>query len=328
VSRRIVVFAPNWLGDAVMSLPALADVRRADPGAVIDVAARPSIAPLVPLVPGVHRTIVLGNRNESIATVRDGQYDVAILFPNSFNAAWVAHRAGVPERWGYRHDFRGSLLTRAVPRPRHVHQAEYYQRLTTALGFPPGPLKPTLDVPADLRAIGEDRLIASGWDGATALVAVAPGAAYGGAKRWPAPRFAAAIDALARDGIRAVLTGASADAPAAADVLASVHTGLRPIVLVGATDLSTLAAVLVHCRAMITNDSGAMHFAAAAGVNVTAIFGPTNERATGPLGEGRVTVLHTDVWCRPCMLRECPLRHRCMTGVSVDSVVAGTRASL
>jgi heptosyltransferase-2 len=158
------------------------------------------------------------------------------------------------------------------------------------------------------------------------LVAVAPGAAFGGAKRWPAARFAATIDALARDGVRAVVIGAAADAGAAADVLSAVHSSVPPIDLVGATDLSTLAAVLVHCRRLLTNDSGAMHFAAALGVDVTAVFGPTNEHETHPLGRGQMAVVHSDVWCRPCMLRECPLVHRCMTRISVDDVLQTMRA--
>jgi heptosyltransferase-2 len=311
-----------------MSLPAIADLRRGEPDAAIDIAARPPIAPILPLIPGQFGELVLAYRRESTEAVRTGDYDTAILLPNSFGSAWIAWRAAVSERCGYRREFRAPLLTRGVPRPRGVHQAEYYQQLTTALGFARGPQVPRLEVPYDLRVIGEQRLIESGWDGVTPLVAVAPGAAYGGAKRWPAERFAATIDALARDGIRAVLTGAAADRAAAVSVAGAVHSGLRPIDLAGNTDLSTLAAVLVHCRAIVTNDSGAMHFAAALGVNVTAIFGPTDERATAPLGPGRISVIHSGVWCRPCMLRECPLRHRCMTAVSVDHVVTETRASL
>jgi heptosyltransferase II len=183
-------------------------------------------------------------------------------------------------------------------------------------------------VPHDLRMIGEDRLEDGGWDRQTPLVAMAPGAAFGGAKRWPAERFAAAADALARDGVRSVLIGAAADARAGAEVMAAVHSGLRPIDMIGRTDLSTLAAVLVQCRALVTNDSGAMHFAAALGANVVAVFGPTNEFETRPLGTGRRAVVHTDVWCRPCMLRECPLTHRCMTGVSADAVLREVRVNL
>jgi heptosyltransferase II len=328
MSRRLLVFAPNWLGDAIMALPAIADLQRASPGATVDMAARVGIAPLVPLVPGIGRAIVLGNRRASVEAVKAGGYDAALLLPNSFNTAWTAHRAGVPERWGYRNECRSVLLTRALAPPARVHQAAYYQRLTTALGFPPGPLRPRLEVPQDLRGIGEDRLMACNWDGRSPLVAVAPGAAFGGAKRWPAERFAATINTLARDGLRAVLVGAAADARAGAEVLAAVHSGIRPIDLIGATDLSTLAGVLVHCRALLTNDSGAMHFAAALGVNVTAMFGPTNEEETRPLGTGRVSVMHTDVWCRPCMLRECPLTHRCMTGIGADDVVREMRSGL
>ncbi|MEQ1727689.1 MAG: lipopolysaccharide heptosyltransferase II [Vicinamibacterales bacterium] len=328
MSRRVLIFAPNWLGDAVMALPAVADVRRGLPGALIDLAARPSIAPLVPLIPGIGQSVVFGTVSDSLASIRSGGYDTILLLTNSFNSAWLARRSGVAERWGYRNEFRSVLLTKAVAPPTRVHQAAYYQHLTAALGFAPGPLEPTLSVPDELRMIGEEPLVDQQWDGHSPLVAVAPGAAFGSAKRWPAAHVAATIDALARDGVRAVLIGAPADAKAGAEVLALVHTSLRPIELIGRTDLSTLAAVLVHCRGLVTNDSGAMHFAAALGVNVTAVFGPTNERETRPLGTGRLSVVHTNVWCRPCMLRECPLTQRCMTGVMPDAVLREVRAGL
>jgi heptosyltransferase-2 len=328
VTRRLAIFAPNWLGDAVMALPALADVVRALPDAAIDLAARQAIAPLASMVPGLAGTVVLGTRQESIRRLADGHYDAALLLTNSFNTAWIAWRAGIGERWGYANELRSMLLTRAVAPPTRVHQGEFYQRLTTALGFDPGPLRPAMTMPAPLRSAGAARLSAAGWNGAMPLVALAPGAAFGGAKRWPAARFAGTIDALADDGIQCVLIGAPADAAAGAEVLASTRTLLRPLNLIAGTDLPTLAGVLVHCRALVTNDSGAMHFAAALGLNVTAIFGPTNQRETSPLGSGRMAVVHTDVWCRPCMLRECPLTHRCMTGIDVERVVQEIRSVL
>jgi heptosyltransferase II len=311
-----------------MALPAIADVvRGSSSGTTVDVAARPDIAPLVPLIPGIGESVVLEGSGESVTVVKGGHYDAVLLLTNSFNTARIARAAGVPERWGYRNEFRSLLLTRSVPPPSRVHQAAYYQTLTTALGFPPGSLEPQLRVSSDLRAIGQDRLAESGWDGQTPLIAVAPGAAFGGAKRWPPERFAAAIDGLARDGVRAVLVGARGDAQSGTDVLAAVRTGLRPLDLIGRTDLSSLAAVLVNTRGLLTNDSGAMHFAAALGVNVTAIFGPTNEHETRPLGSGHIEVVHTDVWCRPCMLRECPLTHRCMTTVSAEEVLRAMRTA-
>lgn len=328
MSRRVVVFAPNWLGDAVMALPALADIRRGWPDAVIHVAARPSIAPLVPLMPDLDGVVRLADRRTSIDAIAAGGYDVALLLPNSFHSAWVARRAGVPERWGFGTEFRRVLLTRAVPAPVRVHQAAYFQHLTTALGFAPGALMPRLALPAGAATAAADILRARGWDGHQPLVAFAPGAAFGGAKRWPAASFAATIEALAADGVRAVLIGAPADRRAAGEVVANLRSGPPAIDVTGATDLLQLAGVLDHCRALVTNDSGAMHFAAALGTDVTAIFGPTNERETRPLGPSRATVLHGDVWCRPCMLRECPLTQRCMTRVTPDAVARETRVSL
>jgi len=323
-----VVFAPNWLGDAVMALPAVADFCRAHPDGTVDIAARASIAPIVPLIPGIRRTVVLADRAASIAALRAGAYGEALLLTNSFNTARIARSAGIPQRYGYRNEGRGVLLTRAVVPPSRVHQVEYYQQLTNALGIERGDAIPHLTVPNDLRTHGETLLVEHGWNRTAPLVAVAPGAAFGRAKQWPMARYAATIDALARDGVRAVLVGARTDAAASREVQRLITAPLKPIDLVGTTDLPMLTAVLVQTRALVTNDSGAMHVAAALGVNVTAVFGPTNERETRPRGSGRLSVVHAETWCRPCMLRECPLTHRCMTKVAVQMVVDDVRAKL
>lgn len=328
MSRRLLIFLPNWLGDAVMALPAVADVRRAWPEATIDLAARPSIAPLAAFIPQVNTVITLERGAAGVTTLKAGGYDTALLFPNSFNSAWTAYRAGIPERWGYRHDFRGMLLTRASVPPARVHQAQYYQHLTTALGFEPGPLEPRLVLPAEAEAAATRRLRDAGWDGSTPLVALAPGAAFGSAKRWPAARFAAAVDDLSGLGIQSVLIGAAGDRKGGDEVLALARTAQTPIDLIGATDLAGLAGVLRVSRALVTNDSGAMHFAAALGVPLVAIFGPTNEKETRPLGPGTIEVMTGAAWCRPCMLRECPLTHACMRSVSAAAVVEHVRRHL
>ena len=325
---RLLTFAPNWLGDAVMALPALADVRRALPATTVDIAARLSVAPLFTMVPGVNRVLSIGRGRGTHEPLREGRYDAALLLPNSFSAARLAWSAGIPERWGYRSDFRSLLLTKGVSAPSRVHQSEYYRHLVRALGFGGDTfIEPRLELSAEQRAAGETLLAGDGWDGRTPLVGVAPGAAFGGAKRWPAPSFGALIDGLAQDGIRAVLIGTASDGPAAQEVLLAARA-TSSLNLVGRTDLRALAGVLVHCRALVTNDSGAMHLAAALGVSVTAMFGPTRERETSPLGSARHTILTNQVWCRPCMLRECPLTHRCMTGITVDAVLGATRARL
>ena len=330
--QRLVILAPNWLGDAVMALPAIADVRRASPGASITVAARPAIAPLFRLVPDVDDTIVL-QRTGSMITVAGWRalgvdlggkgFDTALLLPNSIHAALVASRAGIPEVWGYRTDWRGSLLTRAVSPTSGLHQVEYYQQLVHALGFPNGPIEPRIRVPQDARDAAARLLTQDGWDGRTPLVALAPGAAYGGAKRWPPEYFAELAGALAADGVHCVLVGSAADAATAVEVARAVtlHN------LVGRTDLAALAGLLSLCRGLVTNDSGAMHLAAAAGIGVTAVFGPTDETATRPIGDAHAVLTHP-VWCRPCMLRECPIDHRCMRGVQVPAVLEAARRIL
>jgi heptosyltransferase-2 len=329
-TRRAIVFAPNWLGDAVMALPAIADLGRALPDAQISVAARPAIAPLFSLVPGLASVLTLDARSQGdTARLRDGAFDTAILLPNAFRTALAAWRAGVPARWGYRTQGRGWLLTRAVATPTACHQGEYYQHLMGACGIPAGPLTPRLDVPAAVRSAGGDRLRSEGWDGRAPIVALAPGAAYGGAKRWPSTSFAAVAGSLVRDGARVVLVGGSLDRDAAEAVRTAMSSSEVSGVmdLVGRTDLPLLAGVLLHCRALVSNDSGAMHVGAALGVPVTAPFGPTDERATRPLGAGH-TVLTARAWCRPCLLRECPLDHRCMTRISADAVSMSLRPHL
>jgi heptosyltransferase-2 len=342
--NRLVIFAPNWLGDAVMALPAIADVRRASPGCFIAVAARPVVAPMfsraalkgcatsglfrdIDEVIVLERTSAAGWRDPARA-LEPHRFDAALLLPNSFHSALVASTAGIAERWGYRTDWRGRLLTRAIPRPPAVHQVEYYRRLVSALGFSNGPSEPRLEAGDDIRQRSAAMLTQSGWDGRSPVVVLAPGAAYGGAKRWPPSSFAAVARGLADDGMTIVMVGSSADAPSGREVEEAFGSqggrgGL--LNLIGQTDLPTLAGVLVHGRALITNDSGAMHLAAALGVPVTAVFGPTNERETAPIGRQSVAVLSHPVWCRPCMLRECPLDHRCMRGVPADDVLDAAR---
>jgi heptosyltransferase-2 len=315
MSDALVILAPNWLGDAVMALPAIADVRRGFRGTVA-VAARPSVAPLLALVDGLDAIVTLApSSREPLAG-----FTIALLLPNSFRTALDVWRAGVPERWGYRRDGRRLLLTRSVPRPeRGVHQVDSYRRLVAALGFANGPKEPRLSITDAVREQGARALRAAGWDGCAPLVALAPGAAFGGAKRWPPEYFAELARGLAADGVRCAIVGSAADAASAASL-----AGLN---LVGKTDLPTLAGVLTHCRTLVTNDSGAMHVAAAAGVPVTAVFGPTRDEETRPIGDRHV-VLTNPVWCRPCMLRECPLDHRCLRGIAPTAVLAAARRTL
>ena len=338
--ERILVVAPNWLGDAVMALPALADVRRAHQGARLTVSARSSVAPLYSMVPGVDATIVTQWRGslsdgraltEEIQKLTAEQIDLAILFPNSFASAWMVYRARVAERWGYAADLRRPLLTRAVRRPRGSrHQGAYYQHLVSQLGIPAGALEPVLTVPVAAVEDARSLLATRDWKESQPMLVVAPGAAYGTAKRWLPTYFAALITRAVREaGVQAVLVGAKNDAESSRLVLDSIGTGERAAVidLTGATSLQVLAGVMSLAASCVSNDSGAMHLAGAVGTPLVAIFGPTREKETAPLTRhgGRAEVLLNEIWCRPCMLRECPFDHQCMTRLRPERVFDSVR---
>jgi heptosyltransferase II len=317
---RIIVRAPNWLGDVVMALPALQALRHAFRDRTLIVAAVPSIAPLfdedTPAAPD--EVLTVDKKNEA-AMLGSARADLAILLPNSFRSAWVCRRAGIRERWGYRAHGRSILLTRAVRRPREkLHQSAYYTRLVSALGFDVLDALPRVSITAATRARVRELLDRHALAVDRPLVGIAPGAAYGHAKRWPPERVTALIVRLAAHGARSVLVGAAGDRDAGREIESSLPAGVGVLNLIGRTDLRVFAGLLAECHSFVSNDSGAMHLAAAAGVPVAAIFGPTDERATAPLGDHDV-IVH-QVFCRPCMLRDCPIDHRCMRGITVDRV--------
>jgi heptosyltransferase II len=342
---RIVILAPNWIGDAVMALPAIASLRQWRPTAHLAVAARTSVAPLFSMIGGVDAVVTLGGRGgwrdawrmwADTRRLAAGAYDAALLLPNSLHAALLARRAGIAQRWGYRADLRSRLLTRAVPKPHtSMHQAEYYLQLVRVLGASRAPMVAELQVTDEDRRQAVSLLEAQGWNGA-ALVGFAPGAAFGLAKRWPPERMAATAAALAqRMTITPVLVGTRADRSATRAVARAYRRALgaeAPIIdAAGRTDLSALVALFTMCTGVVSNDSGAMHVAAASGVPVTAIFGPTNEQRTAPLphpSAAGTTVVAGRAWCRPCELRACPLDHRCMTSIDVEAVIGATERNI
>ena len=329
--------APNWLGDAVMALPAFADLRRYFPSAEITVAARPSVAPLFTMVAGVDHVVTLpgggGVRaltgwRQNVRALQPGAFDTAVLFPNSFATALVASQAGIPQRWGYGADWRDSLLTRAIPRPGgDLHQHAYYQHLTAALGFPQGPPYATIYANRDkARQILRD----IGLDLDEPFVVFAPGAAYGRAKQWLPERYAELAGLITNErGWSVLMVGAKVDRSACDDIARRLpKSGTRINRLIdfcGKSDLPTLAGILAEARAVVSNDSGAMHLAGGVGTKVVAIFGPTREKQTAPLPAGpdapQPIVITSDVFCRPCMLRECPIDHRCMRGIAARQVL-------
>ena len=331
--ERLIVRAPNWLGDAVMALPALTAVRRAYPASRVVVAARAGVAPLfrerTTVAP--NEVVLVDERGEA-GELRAVRADAVLLLPNSFRSAWVTRLAGIRERWGYRASGRAWLLTRGVARPRGsggLHQVHYYRELVRGLGIDPGDdATPRLTPQLVTLEKADALLLRSGLEPGQRIAGFGPGAAYGTAKRWPPDRVAKVIAALGRNGTTSVLVGAAADRDTGRAIESALPPGARVVNLIGRTSLGELIGVVARCAAFVSNDSGAMHVAAALGVPVTAIFGPTDERVTAPAAAGPADVIVRDVFCRPCLLRECPIDHRCMKRIDVDTILKSVSSHL
>jgi heptosyltransferase-2 len=329
---KVLVRATNWLGDAVMSLPAIRAIRQVFPHAQIAVLARPSVAGLYARERSIDRVIPypaiqgLGARRQFAVGLKAERFDGAILLPNSFDAALIAWLAGIPERIGYSRDGRGILLTRAieVPQPGDIplHERFYYLELLRRAGlierFPEcGTIR--LDGIAEARDAGAAHLAALGVAGPA--IGISPGAAYGDAKRWLPERFAESGRQLA-GALRATVLvfGAAAERPlcqTVAEVLRQAGIDARN--LSGETSLPEFIDLAAACRLFLTNDSGAMHVASALGVPTVAVFGATDDTTTGPTGE-MARVVREPAECSPCLLRRCPIDHRCMTRVTAAGV--------
>jgi heptosyltransferase-2 len=339
---RILVRATNWVGDAVMALPALEAIRRREPRAHIAVLARAWVAELYrdqgfadQLIVFEHagRHAGIGGVERLARELRRERFDVALLLQNAFQAAWLAWRAGIPRRIGYARDRRSWLLTQAVELPQAgeipSQEPYYYLELLRRAGWLeqlPQLSAVTMRVSDAARQNGESKLRAAGAREAARRVAMAPGAAYGAARLWPVERYAALADrAVAELDVDVVLVGSTADRDAEQRIAEAMRR--KPVMLAGQTSIGELPGVLRACGAFVGNDSGAMHVAAAVGLPVVGVFGPTDPEATAPLSD-RMTVVREPVECSPCFLRACPVDHRCMQRIEVERVFDALRASL
>jgi heptosyltransferase-2 len=329
--NRIFIKSVNWVGDAVLVTPAIRVLRRTLPKAEITVLARPTVAPVFEANPDIDRlwvadeTASTGRFWEIARRIRREDFDLGLSLPNSFGAALLLALGGVRRRIGYRRDARGLLLTDPVPvTPEilRVHQVEYYLNLLRGICDVEIQLRELVVFPAPgadeyaLRILERNGIRLD--DGP--LVAMNPGAAYGTAKRWMPERFAAVADDLvARFGARVVLVGSPDEKPVAEEV--ATHSKAPLKILNDDLNLRGFIALCDHLSLFVGNDSGAMHIAAARGVPVVAVFGPTDRVTTAPY-HPRSIVVHHDGACEkaPCMLRHCPEDHECMDRVSVEDV--------
>ena len=339
---KILIRATNWVGDAIMALPALRAVRRRFPDAEIAILGLPYVADIyrdqqicdcliVYDRRGAHSTF--SGRERLAGELRVQKFDVALLLQNAFDAAWLAWRAGIPQRIGYARDARAFLLTKSVAVPKSgeipSHEKFYYLELLRRAGWldslPDEPFI-SLNVPEQNRRHAAEFLLASGARPHAIRIAIGAGASYGSAKCWPPNRFAEVLNHLhPQIDADMILFGTAAEA----SVSAAIASGMRrpPVDLTGMTAIADLPALLSQCHLFIGNDSGAMHVAAAVGLPVVAVFGPTDPHRTAPVSP-RCTIVQQKPYCSPCFLRRCPTDHRCMTGVTPLTVESAARLRL
>jgi heptosyltransferase-2 len=321
---RILVRSSNWLGDAIMSIPAVRAIKAGRPDVHVTVAAPARLAPVWQLVPDVDLVLPLESKSVfATAHLIRGQapFDVSILFPNSLRSALEVWLADVPRRFGYRGHCRSALLNQRMRDELRVgpveHHSHYYLRLAEIAGADvSGASLPMLN--------GQSSASPAQIENRKSKIALCPGAEYGPAKRWLPERFAdVARSGVAQEKMKWVLLGTEKDVNIGKQI-ASV-LGESCVNRVGQTSIEELIAELRECRLLLTNDTGTMHLAALLGVPTVSIFGSTEPLLTGPLGDNHVIVRH-HVECSPCFLRECPLDFRCMKSVTVldvaDAVVS------
>jgi len=314
---RILIRSTNWLGDAVMSAPAVRAIKAGRPDAHVTILSPAKLADFWKTMPEVDEVLPIasGESPFSVGGEIRGRFDVAFVFPNSVRAALEVVLAGIPRRIGYRRPWRGRAINAVVPDPPPgpmIHEVHHYLEMARYAGacIDPGiadpPPPPNPDGPL--------------------LLGLVPGAEYGSAKRWMPESYAAAAHRIReKTGAQWRILGVAADLPAA-EVIATRLDGQCEN-LAGKTTLAELIERLRECRLVLTNDTGAMHLAAHLGVPVVAIFGSTENRLTGPLGRASRVLRHHAV-CSPCFLRECPLDFRCMHSITVEEAVAAVLEEL
>jgi lipopolysaccharide heptosyltransferase II len=309
---RILIRASNWLGDNLISIPAVRAIKHGRPDAHVTVLVPEKLSAIWRLVPQVDEILSLGEKSiwRTARLLRAQKpFDAGIVFPNSFRSALELWVAGIARRVGFAGHQRRWLLNQIVREAKRRgpprHQAEHYLDLARSLGVDAEIGKFALHPPPNDGPIG-----------------LCPGAEYGPAKRWLPERFAEAASLIEGEW---VLFGTSKDEAIGASIAAALGDRCRN--LIGQTTLEQLIDELAKCRLLLTNDTGTMHLAALLGVPLVAIFGSTEPRLTGPLGSGH-RILRHHVECSPCFLRECPLDFRCMKAVSVAEVVRAVGGTL
>ena len=326
--NKILIRGTNWIGDAVMTLPAVASVRAAYPGAHLSVLAKPPVSDIYKMFSAADEILPYPRKFDNAPGVlrlayslRPKKFDAAILLQNAIEAAIIAYVAGIGVRAGYSTDGRGFLLTHPVRRSAdilRVHQIDYYLEMVKALGC--ADVDHSLRLETSLSTAATREILRKYLpENNRPLIGIAPGAMYGPAKRWLPERFAQAGESLAKKlDAQVLLFGGGDDWETAELVRGQAQTDMMN--LAGRTSLEDSVYLISQCRLFLSNDSGLMHVAGGLNIPTVAIFGSTNPVTTSPAGE-RTTLVRKETPCSPCLKKTCPTDFRCMTAVTVEDVV-------
>lgn len=331
---KICVRGTNWVGDAVMTVPALREMRRIFPEARITLHTRAWAKGIFDGADFIDEILIVKPQASAVKNIfsaakiwREHRFDLAVVFPNSFESALLAKLAKVPQRFGYAKEGRSFLLTGAVKMPtwkNRRHEVFYYLNLIAEVEYKFFGTKTVLEaeprfdltISAGRKIEARNFLKARGVDLSKKIVAFCAGSTNSNAKRWQTDAYAELNDSIqVETRANVILIGAENEREVSNEV--ARKSKIKPIVLTGETDLAQAAAVLSICDLLVSNDTGPAHAAAALGTETLTIFGPTNPLTTRPWN---AEIIYKKVECAPCMLRKCPIDHRCMTRISAGEV--------
>jgi heptosyltransferase-2 len=339
---KILVRGTNWIGDAVMTIPALRELRRIFPSAEITLYTRGWARGIFEDADFIDEILTYEKTDSKIKDVlaqaeniKRGNYDLAVLFSNSFESALVAKLGRIPKRFGYAKDKRAFLLTDAVPVPawkNERHEVFYYlnlvaeieKRIVGAQTISENNPRFELTVSDERKLRARNFLSENGVDSTKLIVALGVGSTNSRAKRWHAESYAELNDKLQNNlNAEVILIGAKDELDVANEVFEKSEK--KPTILTGKTDLAEATAILSAVDLLVSNDMGLAHVAAALGTKTLVIFGPTNPKTTRPWN---AEIIYKQVECAPCMLRDCPIDHRCMTQISANEVFEKAKENL
>jgi heptosyltransferase-2 len=334
MSENILIRGVNWVGDAVMTLPAIKAIRKSMPGRKLHLLVKPWVSPVFEKDPHIDEIILYDDRYQGIRgkyrlskTLKEKGFSLAILLQNAFDAALITYLAGIPERIGYARDKRGFLLTKPIPyegEDRKMHHIDYYLELLKRAGIDAPFSEPWLYLSMEERLWARDILK----DMKRPVIGISPAASYGPAKHWRAERFAKVAKRIIKELNGSVVIFGKGITDATVQLSQISNDKTRLLYMVDKTTLRELIALISECDALLTTDSGPMHIGYAVKTPLIAIFGSTDPSLTGPVGKGNI-VIKKDIECSPCFERECKKpQMRCMEEITAEEVFNAIKSLL